>query len=241
MAPRFWELHSGHDREGPGDTADTMRALALTGLGGPLDILDIACGPGPSALDLLGALPEARVTGLDAHQPFLDHAERRIAAAGHAARFSTVLGDMAAPPFDPGTFDLIWCEGAAYIIGVETALRAWKPLLRPGGRLAFTEAIWLTAAPHPRARSLWTEYPAMADAAGVRDRIAAAGYALLGDFVISDRAWDNYYLPHGPRLDALEVLHGNDDAVLGEAREEIAVRRDHAAEYGYGFFVTAPA
>jgi hypothetical protein len=29
-------------------------------------------------------------------------------------------------------------------MGVESALRTWKPLLRPGGRLALSEAVWLS-------------------------------------------------------------------------------------------------
>lgn len=236
----FWELHSGFDREGPGDDADTRRALALTGLSGRLDVIDMASGPGASTLVLLRDLPEARVTALDRHEPFLEHARRRVEAAGNADRLTTVRADMGAPPVASGSFDLIWCEGAAYITGVPTALAAWKPLLRPGGRIAFTEAVWLTDTPHPEAAAMWREYPAMSDAAGVRGWIAGAGYGLIGDFVLSDRAWDNYYAPHGERLDMLEARHGADHPVLLESRKDIVVRRDHGGEFGYAFFVAAP-
>ena len=56
-------------------------------------------------------------------------------------------GDMRQLDFEPASFDLIWCEGAAYIMGVEAALRAWRPLLKPGGRLALSEAAWLRPEP----------------------------------------------------------------------------------------------
>jgi trans-aconitate methyltransferase len=82
MHALFFTLHSGLPHEGPGSRDDTLRALALTGLSGRLDVLDIGCGPGPASLVLLEALPEARVTGLDAHAPFLDQARARVAAAG---------------------------------------------------------------------------------------------------------------------------------------------------------------
>ena len=177
MDPLFWELHSGLDHEAPGSAADTRRALALAGTEGPARVLDIASGPGAASLVLLDALPEAQVTATDRHAPFLEAAAARVAAAGHAARFRTVAADMAALPFAPASFDLLWCEGAAYIIGVPAALAAWRPLLAPGGRLAFSEAVWLTDAPAPRAAALFAGYPAMTDVAGVRAWIAAAGLA----------------------------------------------------------------
>ncbi len=239
MDPVFWELHSGLDREGPGDDADTRAALRLTGLSGPLAVLDLGCGPGASALTLLAALPEARVTGLDAHAPFLEAARARVAAAGFADRFTAIEADMADPPFSPASFDLIWSEGAIYSIGVETALAAWKPLLRPGGRLAFSEAVWLTDAPDPVSAANWAEYPAMTDAAGVRAKIAAADLTLLGDVELCDAAWDNYYGPLEKRAATLEKRHGADHPVLREARAEIAVRRDHPEDFAYVFFVAA--
>ena len=128
-------------------------------LEGPARVLDIASGPGAASLVLLDALPEAQVTATDRHAPFLEAAAARVAAAGHAARFRTVAADMAALPFAPESFDLLWCEGAAYIIGVPAALAAWRPLLAPGGRLAFSEAVWLTDAPAPRARDALRRLP----------------------------------------------------------------------------------
>lgn len=239
MDPVFWELHSGLDREGPGDDADTRAALRLTGLSGRIAILDLGCGPGASALALLAELPEARVTGLDAHAPFLEAAQARVAAAGFADRFTTVEADMGQPPFPSGSFDLLWSEGAAYSIGVETALAAWKPLLRPGGRLVFSDAVWLSETPEPRAADSWSDYPAMTDAAGVRRAIEAAGYAHIGDVELSDAAWANYHDPLATRLDALEKTHGDEHPVLREGREEIAVRRAHPDDFAYVLFVAA--
>lgn len=237
----FWELHACLEREGPGSEADTLRALASTGLSGKLRALDVASGPGAASRALLAALPEAEVTALDLHAPFLIDAAGRVAAEGRSDRFRIVQGDMREPPFRPGSFDLIWCEGAAYIQGVRAALDGWRPLLRPGGRVAFSEAVWLTDRPHPAARACWAEYLEMTDLVGVRDWIADAGWRLIDDFVLMDGAWEVYYGPLGRRLAALEALRGADHPTLAAAREEIAVRRDHAADYGYAFFVAAPA
>ena len=142
---------------------------------------------------------------------------------------------MAALPFAPDSFDLLWCEGAAYIIGVPQALAAWRRLLAPGGRLAFSEAVWLTEMPAPRARAIFEGYAAMTDVAGVRARIAAAGWRLLGDFVLSPAAWQSYYGPLEARARTLDVT-----PLVAETLEEIDVWRAHGGDYGYAFFVAEP-
>ncbi len=240
MDALFFTLHSGLPHEGPGSREDTLRALALTGLSGRLAVLDIGCGPGPSSLVLLEALPEARVTGVDDHAPFIEAARARVAAAGHGPRFAAVEADMAALPFEAGSFDLLWCEGAVYIMGVERALGLWRPLLRPGGRIAFTEAVWLVSAPHPEAQAVWAEYPEMTDVAGTQARIARAGWRNLGWFMVSEAAWENYFGPLGARVAALAPVHGAGAPALAEAAREIALRRSHGDEYGYAFFVAEP-
>lgn len=144
----FFDVHNGLPREGPGNEACTTRAL---GLAGPLprdaSVLDIGCGPGMQTLDLAALMPDAKITALDSHEPFLDELQRRAAARGVGARVTTVHADMRSMPFAAAGFDLLWCEGAAYIMGFATALRAWRPLLKPGGRLAVTEPVRLRPDP----------------------------------------------------------------------------------------------
>lgn len=237
MDPLFFELHSGLAHEAPGSREDTLRALALTGLSGRMRVLDAGSGPGAASRVLLEALPEAEVTALDLHAPFLADAQARADAAGLGDRLRTHAGDMAAPPFAPASLDLIWSEGAAYSIGVPRALTAWKPLLAPGGRIAFSDAVWTVRDPHPRARALFADYEGMTDMVGVRAWIAEAGLKLIGHFLLSEQAWANYYDPLAAQLKRLQAVHGASHPVLAEAAEEIAVRRAHGTDYGYGFFV----
>lgn len=207
----------------------------------PRRVLDIGCGPGASSLVLLDALPQARVTAVDLHAPYLDAAQARVGAAGHGGRFAAVRADMACLPFPPASVDLLWCEGAVYSIGLSAALAAWRPLIAPGGRLAFGDAVWLTDRPHPRAAAFWgSDYPAMTDVAGVRARIEAAGWRALGDFVLPDAAWQGYYGPLEARRAALVGRYGADEPALAETREEIDLWRAHGRDYGYAFFVAAP-
>lgn len=235
--PLFFELHTGLLREAPGGTEETLKALALTGLGGAVRVLDIGCGPGAAVVAILGALPEAKAVAVDLHAPFLAEAALRAEKAGVGARLETLKADMGALPFEPGRFDLLWCEGAIYFLGIGQALDLWRPLLAPGGRIAFTDAVWLAEKPGPDVRAFWSGYPGMTDRAGVRATIAAAGWRLLGEFVLPERAWERYYGPLGARCEALAAEHGADHPVLAEARREIGIWREHGRDYGYAFFV----
>lgn len=241
----FFAVHQDMPREGPGDRATVEKALQLAGpLPRPPDVLDIACGPGGQTLDLAELLPEARIIALDGHKPFLRDLETRARAAGVLDRITIAHGDMARLPYPPQSFDVIWCEGAAYIIGFEAALAAWNPLLRPGGVLALSEPVWLRRdAPAP-VRACWEEYPAMADVASARARAERHGYAIAGDFVLSDAAWEtHYYGPLEERLNAAVVRLAGDRVaarVLAEIRDEIDCRRRYPEYYGYLFLVLRP-
>jgi len=127
-------------------------------------------------------------------------------------------------------------------MGVGDALRAWRPLLRAGGKLAFTEAVWLKPdAPEPVQRC-FAEYPAMGDVASNRKLVRDCGYELLGDFVLPDAAWwDDYYRPMEQRLAELTSKYAGDSvatAVLAENREELELFRLYSGYYGYVFLIT---
>ena len=55
-----------------------------------------------------------------------------------------------------GSVNLIWSEGAAYILGLEESLRRWRPLLASEGLMAVTECTWLTDNPPEEAKAFWS-------------------------------------------------------------------------------------
>lgn len=238
----FFEVHSGLPREAPGDDASTLRALKMMADLPPSPrILDIGCGPGAQSI-LLARETGARVTAVDTHQPFLDEAQRRAREAGLAERVITRNQSMDALDFPAGSFDAIWCEGAAYIMGVARALRAWQKLLKPRGYLAFTDAVWLTDNPAPEALAFWeASYPAMQNIADLLVACAAAGYEILGQFVLPESSWmENYYKPMEARIEALrEKYRDNPPALLAldEEQAEIEIYRKYHDAYGYAFAV----
>jgi len=240
----FLEVHSGLPREGPGNRASTARALRLAGAMPPNPlVVDVGCGPGAQTLDLAELIPDARIAAFDRHAPYIAELRRRAGAAGCARRIDAQTGDMRALPLAERGVDLLWCEGAAYFLGIPEALRVWKPLLKPGGRIALTEPAWLMPDPPPAARANWREYPAMTDVAGNRAIIARAGFTLLGDFTLPSAAWmDDYYRPLEARARSLEARYADDaiaQQVLREAAAEVDAYRRYSAYFGYQFFVMA--
>ncbi|MFF1649418.1 bifunctional class I SAM-dependent methyltransferase/N-acetyltransferase [Streptomyces sp. NPDC058240] len=239
----FFSLHHGLPRQSPGSDATTRRLLELTG---PLPsrprVLDLGCGPGRAAL-LLAAEAGAEVTAVDLHQPFLDELREAADARGLGDRVRTVRADMAelsGPGFPDGSFDLVWAEGSAYIIGLDTALRDWKRLLAPGGSLVVSECVWTTDAPTAEARAFWEQETSMRPVAGNTAAAVAAGYHVLAVGLQPDSDWDEYYIPLAERVEAADASAPGMAWALAATREELAMRRDHGTEYGYACYVLRP-
>ncbi len=245
----FFELYEGLPRGGPGSTASTLRALELAR---PLPeapvVLDLGCGPGAQTVALAEALPSASIRAVELHRPFLDQLERQLAERGMADRVELICGDMSALDVPEGSVDLLWCEGAAYFVGVETALEQWREWLRPGGVVALTEATWLRSDPPEPVRRCWQEeYPDIDTVEALLDTVTRCGFELCGSFVLPPSDWwDAFYTPMSERIALLRRDYANDDVaqeVLAEAAEEIELYREHGAYYGYTFVVgrrTAP-
>ncbi|MBI1778443.1 MAG: class I SAM-dependent methyltransferase [Proteobacteria bacterium] len=204
-----------------------------------LRVLDVGCGPGMQTLEL-ARLTQGPIAALDTHRPFLDELRRRAGEAGFHRRIMPVNAAMASMPFAAGSFDLIWSEGAMYIMGFSQALHAWKALLRDAGQIVVTEPCWLKADLPSVVREHWAEYPAMTTIEGCLCRIEAAGYRGIGHFTLPERSWwDDYYGPKEQRLFMLREKYAGDEEVLSsidKALSELDVHRRYGSYYGYVFF-----
>lgn len=241
----FLEVYGTLPRAGPGGDAHTTRALQLVPGPPARTVLDLGCGPGPQTACLARLLPEAQILALDVVTDLVDAANQRFRAARLGPRVHALVADMAHPPVARSSQDLIWCEGAIYFMGITAALRTWRPLLRPGGTVAFTEPIWLTEAPPDELMGWWqSEYPSITDLTGVRSEVDRAQYRTVSTFALPPSAWwDEYYGPMQVRIEALRARLPGDAAaqeVVRAAETEIDVFRRFADHYSYAFFVVQP-
>lgn len=246
-SPRFWplffEVFETLPRQGPGNRASAARALALCGPLPPAPrVLDLGCGSGAQTLLLAEFLGGATIVAVDNHPPFVERLRREVPLRGLSDRVRPLLGDIAALDLPPESFDLVWSEGALYNVGIENALGICRRLLRPGGCVAFTDAVWRTGDPPPEIRASFDfDYPAMGPASAVLAILARGGFDLLGHFPLPDEAWwDEFYTPMEQALARLRLRYAADPealAVLSQIAREPELHRLYSHTYAYEFFV----
>ena len=236
------------DYLGPGDSATTRMLVErlLPDLAISSRVADFGCGVGASTLVLAQSLSKARVLAVDSHPPFIARLETEAKARGLGARISAVVGDMAdPPPLDSrkGGFDLIWSESAIYCIGRSVAFSYWRPLLRPGGWLVFSDIIWQCEPVNrsTEASLFWTEeYPDMATADTIINELIAAGFNPLDPVLSNRKAWSNYYEPLRDRLRLLVERQHRSQAlidVMAELEREITIYDRADDDVALSFFL----
>lgn len=231
----FMKVYEVLDRWGPGSETETLKAFSLLPTT-PKKILDIGCGKG-AATTVLAKNTTAIITAVDNEQSALTALSSRLENDEVSSRVTTVCASMTELDFDEASFDLIWSEGSAYIMGVINALTQWKPLLKKNGFLVMSDLVWLTDSPSEETAEFWhKEYP---DIQTVSTRIAQmkkAGYEVTNHFTLSRDAFENYYEPLRVRIDIL-MPNMQDSEALREINKEIDIFDKYFGEYGYEMFI----
>ena len=236
-------MFEGLPRQGPG--LDEATAFAFSFL--PPDakrgkILDIGCGSGMQDLMLARICPDCHITASDIHQPFLDDLIGRAQKAGLDVRITTRQASMDNLPFDDESFDIIWAEGSAFIIGILPALQTWKKFLKPDGYMMISDLTWFTDSPSEECKNFFKEIsPDMPTISQVEEMIRSEGYSPVGSFRLPDTGWlNNFYNPLAARLGMLKEKYAGDQDAPGMIQGfevEMDIFRKYSKEYGYTYFI----
>lgn len=127
-------------------TADELeRFIEGLALGPESNLLDIACGSGGPSLRI-AEKSGASVVGIDIHQEAISTAEAAARELGLASRATFRQADGSRElPFDAGTFDGALCIDAInHLPDRASVLAEWSRVLKPGGRLLYTDPIVVT-------------------------------------------------------------------------------------------------
>lgn len=238
----FWELHSGMEREGPGEHADVIWAVAQAGVPEAAHICDAGSGPGGDIAALLTAVPRSRVTAVDTHLDFVTEVRTRFAGDDRVdAIHGTLAPDAKGGMARHGPYEFIWSAGAVYFVGIPAALTSWRQRLASGGSAAFSQPCFFDGDPSQGARDLWGG-DAVQTEAEIEADITAAGWQTVATRRLADGAWETYYAAMQTRIDALSQRDDPDmQSVLEETRREISGWRAHRHETGYLLCVVRPS
>lgn len=242
LDPFFYQVFEALPRQGPGCSGATRKVFSLLpALPNDAEILDIGCGSGAQTRDLAG-LSTGRITAVDNHQPFLDKISAWAEKAGLSKRVKTVCASMDALPFGNGQFDLVWSEGAVFIIGFENGLASWKPFLKAGGYMVISDAAWFEPDPPEDLVEWWKQEGGLPKTENELEKeVRASGLRLFATYRLPDAGWwENYYVPMLALIADLRETHGANPvhaAILDALEAEAWVYRKYRRYYGYTFFV----
>ncbi len=241
------DLHRNAERQGPGGADETRLAIAMSGLRGKagLKIADLGCGTGASTLVLAQEL-DATITAVDLVPEFLHDLDAAAKRGGYERRIETLAGSIDVLPFQDGSLDAIWSEGAIYNIGFANGITSWRRHLKPDGILAVTELTWLARDRPEELEQHWMrEYPQVDTASAKFAVLEEAGYCPIGYFVLPQTCWlDNYYRPMQARFSRFLSRNGNSKAaadIVAAEELEIALYERYAGFVGYGFYLARKA
>jgi len=238
---KFLEIYGTLPRAGPGSNELTRKAFRMMeGIPGSPKILDVGCGPGMQTVELLN-LSRGTVVALDLLPEMIARLQQEAEAAGVSDRLVTLEQDMSEMAFPCSSFDIIWSEGAIYLLGFEAGLEKFKHFVKPKGYVAVSEVVWLKPNPPAEVVEFWTEYPEIDSLDAKLGVVERVGFEVVDHFVFPPTAWtEHYYDPMARRIaEKAEEWAGDPDgeSVLKEARKELSVFRRFSDFYSYAFFV----
>lgn len=231
----FMTVFQPLERWGPSSDADTLKALATLPIT-PTKIIDIGCGKGFSTR-LLAKHTQAEIVAVDNEPSALDELGERLTEQGLDSRATLSCASMTDLPFAPESFDCIWSEGSAYIMGVEQALTQWRKLLTHRGYMVISDLVWLTDHPRQEVKAFWAdEYPDMHTIEQRLDQMRSAGFEVIDHFTLRDQAWHDYYQPLKARVAEVKADMPTSNAV-DDIEREIAIYERYLGEFGYQMFI----
>jgi SAM-dependent methyltransferase len=235
------EYFSGLQRQGPGSVATTRKAASfIEGLSDDSLIADLGCGTGTQTLTLAGALP-GHITAMDLFPKFIDIMKENVAREGLADRITPQVGSMGELPFEKGSLDLIWSEGAIYNIGFEHGIRYWRDYLKEGGYIAVSEGTWFTDERPAEIEEFWAmNYPEIDTIPIKVAQMQAAGYVPVATFVNPDSDWFDYFAPTPAAQEAFLAKYPDSRTareLIDNQRREMGLYDKYRKYYGYAFYI----
>ncbi|WP_394167492.1 MerR family transcriptional regulator [Photobacterium piscicola] len=237
----FMTIFTPLEQWAPGSKQDTLHAISLMPNQQMRRILEIGSGKGGSTV-LLANNTKAHITAVDNEPVAIEQLHQKIKDSQLDDRISPVCASMTALPFEAKSFDAIWAESCVYIMGMENALKQWKPLLKDDGILVVSDLVWLTDTPNDEVKQFWlSNYPDIQTIPARLKLFQTQGYDVIDHFSLGLNAWENYWLPLKARVEALQPTMPTSQALL-DVEQEIGIYETSVAkDFTYHYFIVKPS
>ena len=243
MNDYFYEVFENIPRQGPGLNESTRKAFNFikSQLPSQPEILDIGCGKGVQTLEL-AHISKGRITAADNHQPFLDHLEKEAIKSGLSKKISCLNANMAQLPFNSHTYDVIWSEGAVFIIGIMEGLKQWKKFLKKGGFLILSDLVWLKdERPDELTHHFKNEGIVVFSIDQILEVANQEGYTLIDHFTLPNKGWlEMYIMPLQKTIATLRDKYVDNTEALDTIQSleyENQLVKKYLDYCGYEFFI----
>ena len=125
--------------------AELRRFIQLLKLSSSSHVLEVGCGSGGTALYVARKVG-CHITGLDINEHGIKNANSLARQQGLDALVQFQMADATRrSPFAEKTFDAVFCNDAmCHLAQRNDILRDWFRVLKPGGRMLFTDAMIIT-------------------------------------------------------------------------------------------------
>jgi len=163
-------------------------------------ILDVGCGTGIPTIEL-AKLSKGHVTGIDIDEDSLDILKRKIENKGLKNQISVIKESINNMDFPKESFDIIWSEGAVFVIGFEKSIDKWRVYLKSNGFLVLHDEI--------------------KDKSKKLGLIEKYGYKIISQFDLPFEIWWDEYFTHLEKLvNSFRKKYPNDSDLISELEKD---------------------
>lgn len=236
------EAHVGLERQGPGSSEMTIRALRFVDhLNENSQIADLGCGTGGQTM-VLAQNTAGHITGVDMIPDFIDVFNENAKKLNLEKRVTGIVGSVEELPFEKETLDLIWSEGVIDGIGFEKGLSYWNDFLKKDGYVAVTCPSWITEECPSEVAEFWANAGSSLDTVEYNISVMKkAGYRFVAAFVLPEKCWtENYFMPRkAAEKTLLEKYRGNKivEDYIKDDEYEVELYLKYKKHYGYVFYI----
>jgi SAM-dependent methyltransferase len=241
----LWELVMGEQIH-IGGFVSSMDLAERGGIGAGMRGVDLCCCSGAGMRFLVRFRSVAGMTGVDATEKVVERGRRRCEAAGVADRIRFVLAEVTKTGLPDRSADFVWGEDAwCYVEDKPKLVAEAARLLRPGGRIAFTDWVEGPAGlsdPEADRYLAFMKFPNVEDVPGYRALLERNGIevAVAEDTGRFPSHVDLYLdmLTKQLTYDALRII-GFDTGLMEAMGGEMQFMRElaHAGKIAQGIFV----